>query len=527
MVMKREWEATREYEYTKVTDGRHLKALGQYFTRPEVADFMCHWVLWRSGLRKEQEAISLLDPAVGNSVFLSVARRLCPQCRLTGFEIDRGMLDFFGNPAGAELYCRDYLLNDWQNRYDAIVGNPPYNRFQAVPNREEVLEGIYAHTGIRYSSSTNLYILFLLKSISQLAEHGRLAYIIPSEFFNSRYGVAVKEKLVQERLLRAVLTFQNDGEMFFNAVTTCCILLIDHEAKEEVLFYSLGGVQDLEQLTIGEMGENCLPVSYDSINPRQKWRRYLNQEKAQAYKNLVEVARFCKISRGIATGANDFFCMSEAKAEEFNIPHRALKKCICRSADVQSVIFTESDFNALMQQGKNIYLLDVQGTCGKNLQAYIALGEAQGIPQKYLPAHRAPWYAMEKKPIAPIWVATAYRNGLKFVRNLAGVHSLTTFHSVFIREEYIRYLNIIFCYFLTPIAQTIIRANRRELGNGLEKFQPHDLQTASMLDITLLSREDCGQIEGIYRQLAGGIQPEQLENLLHELNDIFLPYLKI
>ena len=128
---------------------------------------------------------------------------------------------------------------------------------------------------------------------------------------------------------------------------------------------------------------------------------------------------------------------------------------------------------------------------------------------------------MEQKPIAPIWVSTACRDGLKFIRNLANVSSLTTFHSVFINEPFEKDINIIFCYFLTPIAQSILRENRKELGNGLEKFQPNDLKTAKMLDITLLSADDYERINLIYYNMIDNYNSTQID----ELNEIFSSYL--
>ncbi|MFR5761744.1 MAG: hypothetical protein ACLUFI_09225 [Oscillospiraceae bacterium] len=89
---------------------------------------------------------SSLDPAVGNSVFLKYARTHNASCSLTGFEIDREILDYFGNPAGADIINDDYLLRDWEKKYDAIICNPPYSRFQVVENRNEVLKVIYEHT---------------------------------------------------------------------------------------------------------------------------------------------------------------------------------------------------------------------------------------------------------------------------------------------------------------------------------------------------------------------------------------------
>ena len=157
----------------------------------------------------------------------------------------------------------------------------------------------------------------------------------------------------------------------------------------------------------------------------------------------------------------------------------------------------------------------------ESIKKYIKHGEEEGVNKKYLPAGRTPWYSMEQKKPAPIWVSSACRDKIKFVRNIMGIKALTTFHSIYVREEYEKYTDLIFCYFLTPIAQTILRENRKKLGNGLEKFQPNDLNSALMLDVTLITPEDCERIMDIYHSLTTTITDAELDML----NGIFLKYL--
>jgi adenine-specific DNA-methyltransferase len=157
----------------------------------------------------------------------------------------------------------------------------------------------------------------------------------------------------------------------------------------------------------------------------------------------------------------------------------------------------------------------------RRIDDYIEKGEEEGDHKKHLVSCRHPWYSMEQKPAAPIWVSSACRGGIKFVRNLAGVNTLTTFHSVFINEEYENYTDIIFCYFLTPIAQSIIRDNRKEMGNGLDKFQPGDLNSAKMLDIRVISKDDLDRIGEIYSNML----LKEDDDYIEDLNDIFLTYL--
>lgn len=502
-----------EILYTKGVNANHIKSFGQYFTKYEVADFMCSWAC--------SEAESVLDPAVGNSVFLKFAREHNKTCKLTGYEIDNMILEFFGNPAHANIKNSDYLLNDWDKSYDAIVCNPPYNRFQAVSNRNEILDAIFEHTGVKYSGYTNLYILFLIKSIYQLSDSGRLAYIIPSEFMNSKYGTAIKQLLIDRKLLKAIINFENDSEMFFNATTTSCILLLDHEPKDYVKFYNLRSVSELSPSILEDDDFSAVKVDYCSLSASDKWRSYINQEETTAYKNLEQVSLFCSVSRGIATGANDFFCFTSEKAKHKQIPESCLTKCICRSADIKTPIFTDNDFHMLSKAGKVVYLLDAKEQDYDLLKHYIHEGELIGVNKKYLPSCRNPWYSMEQKSVAPIWVSSACRDNIKFVRNLAGTKSLTTFHSIFINNNFLEYIDVIFCYFLTPIAQTIIRENRKVLGSGLEKFQPNDLNTAKMLDIMLISEEDKGRILEIYSKMLKNFNTSYIS----QLNAIFTAYL--
>lgn len=502
----------KEVEYSKITDTRHIKEFGQYFTNYDVASFMAAWV--------SKNAKKLLDPATGNSVFLKYAKEANPECGLDAYEIDSIILDFFGNPADANLMNDDYLMTGWEDKYDAIICNPPYNRFQAVANRNQILDEIERHTGIKYSGYTNLYILFLLKSIFQMSEDGKLAYIIPTEFLNSKYGTPIKEKLIKERLLRAIINFENDQELFFNATTTCCILLLDKEDKRDVKFFNLDAISELKTLSL-ENTDKCLVIDYENLSAENKWREYLKHEVKQEYINLKQISEFCTVSRGIATGDNGFFCLSKSQIANHQLPEDVIDECVCRSADVKAIVFKREDFTELANADKSVFLLDIKDVEDSATEEYIKEGERKEINKKYLLSCRKPWYSMEQKPIAPIWVSSACRDRIKFVRNIAGVRSLTTFHSIFVNQSYQDDIDIIFCYFLTPIAQEIIRENRKELGNGLEKFQPNDLKTAKMLDISVISEDDKEEILKLYNM----IRYKNDESCIDSLNEIFERYL--
>ena len=502
-----------EKNYSNITSQEHIKKFGQYFTDERIAEFMVKWAC--------KDAKSALDPAVGNSIFFKKIVQNYECCILEGYEVDKKILNFFGNPTNAKIHNLDYLTNDWDKKYDAIVCNPPYSKFQSIDNRKEIIEKILDNTGIKFSSYTNLYIYFLLKSIYQLTPQGKLAYIIPTEFLNSKYGEHIKEILIEKRLINEIINFENDSELFFNATTTSCILLLDKTIKNEIKFYNLKSIDELNAIN----DNNCIRVKYENISPKEKWRCYLKHENTKSnkeFKNIKKISDFCSVKRGIATGDNAFFCLSKSKMDKYKIPIQSVSNCICKSADVSNPIFQKSDFETLKENDKTVFLLDISENDEYLIKDYISIGINEGVNKKYLPANRKKWYIMEQKDIAPIWVSSACRDRIKFIRNLTNSKSLTTFHSIFVNKNYEKDTDLIFCYFLTPIAQNLINDNRKELGNGLNKFQPNDFNSANMLDLNIITREDRQNILNVYNDMKNGYNYNQIE----KINDIIAKYVK-
>ena len=143
--------------------------------------------LWQIGFLGNKNLASVLEPAFGLGVF---SRQLLTQKRnieIKGFEIDSKIFEtareYFSSFPTVKLSLEDYMYNDWDNKYDGIICNPPYFKFHDYDNKP-ILKEIENKLKFEFNRFTNLYTLFLLKSIYQLAPNGRAAYIIPSEFLN-------------------------------------------------------------------------------------------------------------------------------------------------------------------------------------------------------------------------------------------------------------------------------------------------------------------------------------------------------
>mgnify|MGYP004612943397 FL=1 len=77
----------------------------------------------------------------------------------------------------------------------------------------------------------------------------------------------------------------------------------------------------------------------------------------------------------------------------------------------------------------------------------------------------------------------------------------------------------------TPIANEILKQNKREYGNGLNKFEPGDLNEANILNIKKLYIKDRDSILGQYELLRKKEAKE--ECVILKLNERFKRYLEL
>ncbi|HEX6290735.1 MAG TPA: N-6 DNA methylase, partial [Herpetosiphonaceae bacterium] len=240
-----------EEAYTASVPDSHRKRLGQFFTPSNVAAFMAQWVVSNPSCRR------ILDPAVGLGMLLRAIldRPDADRFDLLGYDIDpvvleRARLLFSSSDyTNIELLHKDYMFNDWNSRYDGIICNPPYLKFQQYKNRTASLQEFESRLGMTLSGLTNIYTMFLLKSANQLSVNGRAAYIVPLEFLNADYGTMIKKYLLKSKTLRYIIIFDSDSNLFDNALTTSCILLLaNDEYSDAVTFVDARSIADLSEL---------------------------------------------------------------------------------------------------------------------------------------------------------------------------------------------------------------------------------------------------------------------------------------
>jgi adenine-specific DNA-methyltransferase len=524
-----------EERYLGSVEYGYRKKLGQFFTPMFVADFMTEWVVRSAGN-------SILDPALGLGVFFRSIVKNYPdrvrEFRFTGYEIDGKMVEVAKSVLSdigvdVEILNRDYLIEDWDRKYDGIVCNPPYLKFHNYGSRDVLLEMFRVKLGVELSGFTNIYVLFMLKSILQLREGGRAAYIVPSEFLNSNYGRSVKEYIKKSGMLRFVIVVDFGINVFEDAVTTSSILLFaNDEYSEEVEFINVKSFNELDLVRSYVLSYPVAKgkgkvVKISELDEARKWRVYYQELNSNKYRNLVPLSKYARVSRGIATGSNEFFMFSESKRVKYGIRMEFLMPCLARASYARKHFFTNEDFVELKRADKPVYLLNATDLSDDNLREYISLGEREGVHKRYLTSHRMPWYLVENRLPAPILATVFNREGIRFVKNDAGVCNLTAFHCIYLNAGAVAKIDLLMAYLVTDVAKKIFDDYRREYGRGLRKFEPGDLSDALVVDMEKIDSAQEKEILGLFYEFREGeLKGKSVESVRNRLDEIFLGILR-
>ena len=484
-----------ENDYSKSISIEHRKKFAQFFTPFPIAELMAKWILGNDNLK------TVLEPAFGLGVFSRAILNQKEDIEIKGFEVDKTIFEnaklFFEDTENINLLLQDYMYNDWKNKYDGIICNPPYFKFHDYDNKN-ILKEIEANLKCKLNGFTNLYTLFLLKSIHQLSSNGRCAYIIPSEFLNSDYGKLVKTYLIKSKTLRHIIVIDFEENVFNDALTTASIILCANDnLTERVQFSNIQSLEDLSKIddiitNYPNFSDTEQTYNFSELNPEIKWKFYYQKQNSIKFKNLVPFSTYAKVVRGIATGSNEYFTFNLSKAKEYSINEQNLLRCICSAKDAKTAFFTTQDFEELKKNDKSIFLFNAQNSIDENVKSYIQKGEIEEINKRFLTASRTPWYSLENRKPAPIWVSVFNRTGLRFIRNEANISNLTSYHCVYPKQTSLFSeinIDLLFAYLLTDTAKQIFEDNSRQYGNGLQKFEPNDLNKGMILDLGILDNQ--------------------------------------
>lgn len=519
--------------YRTLAPLEHRRRLAQFFTPPRIADLMAGWV-------SAHRPRDVLDPAVGPGVFVRAIREHVPEARVTAIDIDPFALD--AAKAGlrghgtVEFVHADFLTWNTDATFDAILANPPYLKHHDMLYAEDIHARIGSRNGIRLSRLTNIYALFIIEACRRLRPGGRAAIIVPGEWTNSNFGLALKEFLLSRGFLKKLIYFSHAQTVFDDALTTASVLLLERcdkrpsGAPDSVTTAFVEGecpMDALEPLFTSET--SSLPgvvvrnIPCQLLLSEKKWNHLLKHGPSSSEPGWVPLSVLASTRRGIATGANQFFHVSAPVLEKWDIAKEHATPCVGRANEIEGLLFDAGASSRLEAKGARAFLLNFAAppALRPSERAYLARGEAEGLPARYLLAARSPWYAMEDRPVARIWAAVFGRKGLRFVWNQTETRNLTTFHCIYPRSPDPTFAGALVGLLNSRKVQSRSGRQHRVYGGGLLKFEPKDLLDIQVPDLRLVAAETLTELAAMVARLDGAVRTgNEPSKLLDRLDDL-------
>lgn len=323
---------------------------------------------------------------------------------------------------------------------------------------------------------------------------------MPLEFLNTGYGARVKEYILSQGRIRAFIRFDCEKDVFPDATTSIGIILFEKTSPGVVSFYVVRQLDELETIFQRDPEKT---VRQSDLRPCDKWFTYFESSAPFVRSEcLIPIATYGTFSRGIATGANEFFVLRPSQVAALGLSPEEVAPCITKSCQVKHPVFTNERWFDLVVRDAPVYLLNVRTNLSRRAAEYIRRGERSRFNQRYLTRMRKPWYRIESRLPSPILLGVFSRDGYKVVRNYTGVLNLTCFHgfqpNLFGRE----FIDHLFLYLLSAAGRRIISLNMRKYGDCLDKFEPNDLNQAFAPNIDWFSSIDRGLVEQELQRVA-------------------------
>ena len=381
--------------------------MGQFSTPNKLAVDILRYA---NSIYQENDTVRFIDPAFGTGSFYSALLDVFPSCKIgntVGYEID----PHYGKPTtelwgetGLNLYVQDFTKaeepkND--EKFNLLICNPPYVRHHHIANgdKRRLKRKTLVTCGVEINGLAGLYCYYLGLSHSWMSEGGLAGWLIPSEFMDVNYGSSVKHYLLDKVKLLQIHRFDPNETQFEDALVSSVVVWFRKEPvplNHEVLF-TFGG--SLEQPKLKRY------VSIETLRSDPKWTRYPTKERYERPEGPV-LSDFFEIKRGLVTGNNRFFILSADEIKSRELPMEMFRP-ILPSPRYLAEDLVVSDEKGNPELNRRLFLLDCQmeeHTIERRhpkLWAYLEEGKAQGIADRYLCKHRAPWYSQERRPPAP------------------------------------------------------------------------------------------------------------------------------
>ena len=453
------------------------KLRGAYYTPPAIAKFILQW-----GINGCND-LNILEPSCGDGVFLEcIGNNGMSYNSVTAIEYEEKEAE----KARAITLHDSEVINadfhrfclDTNRRFDLVVGNPPFIRYQYYdPEQQKLADEIFKRSGLKRTKLTNAWVTFVVGCSQLLKETGKIGFVVPSELLMVKYAQQLRRYLAKNFNKINIISFEN--LVFEEIQQEVVLLLCEKNGTDEHMIEHIE-VKDANALF--KLNPHKLKFPTKKIDfHTDKWTYYFLEKKEldlleKVKCNMPSISTYANVEVGITTGANDYFTVPESVITLYDLKEYA-RPMVGRSVQVSSLCFTEKDWLANVTAGAKAHLLvfpsGVKKSGNDGVKAYIENGEKKGINKGYKTGIRDEWYIIPSIKLSDALFLRRNNQYPKFVLNEAKAYTTDTMHRVFIKEGVNKKAFVASYY--NSLSFTFAEILGRNFGGGCLELMPSEV----------------------------------------------------
>lgn len=456
------------------------KARGAFFTPDGITRHIAEWAIRDVG-------DDVFEPSTGDAAFLTAAvERLKglghAHPTVHGVEIHgpsaesaRASVAVAGGLA--RVTVSDFFLVDAVAKYDAIIGNPPFIRYQDWTGEQRDRARFAAlQQGMALSGLASSWAAFVAHSAGFLKPGGRLGLVLPAELLTVNYAAPVRRFLLEHFAHVELVVF--DEQVFPDAEADTVLVKADGWEMVPEGAATLRQTRNASTLSTLDSG-----TTWASVDTAARWAPMpLSETTNTVMGRLLGEGTFQPLNTygdttlGAVTGSNHFFALSPARVEALGIPRRDLMRISPPgSSHLRGLALTDSGMTRLGQRNQPTWLLWPSDRPADATQRYVELGHDTGVDEAYKCRVRKPWWRVPILEAPDLLLTCMNADTARLTTNSARVRHLNSVHGVYLAEEHRDLAQDVL-----PVASlntmTLLSAELvgRSYGGGILKVEPRE-----------------------------------------------------
>jgi hypothetical protein len=338
-----------------------------------------------------------------------------------------------------------------------IMSNPPYTRHHSIPlGRKYELAEFAKESDVKLPSSSGYYCYFMAYAWNR-SWSKREVLLLPTNWIETNYGEVLRELLMRRTHQISVVENGHRRPIFDHALTTASLVTTQNSKLPPLPLGPGAPIRTLKVpgQTIAENKSTLVPLLERKLST-------MGQSSTKPH----TIGEIFKVGRGIATGDNDFFVLSEETKRSARI-RRSETLRIIRGLKPR---FNPKDTGFLWFPSKR----DPSEASRRLIRA----GEELEVNLRYLCKHRKTWWRVET-PDGPPGYFLSYmgRGKPRLVRNRKGLWNLNNILGLYMRQGTSGLLGRKVASWLASSEGTEAMLNQaRHYYGGMWKLEPGDVE---------------------------------------------------